>query len=48
MTDALLRDVDDADLEVFYEQPRSLHAVKATRRRRCGGRGFPPAIGTAS
>jgi hypothetical protein len=28
MTDVLLRDVDDADLEVFYEQQREEEAVR--------------------
>jgi RimJ/RimL family protein N-acetyltransferase len=31
MTDVLLRDVDDADLEVFYEQQREEEAVRRAR-----------------
>lgn len=31
MTDVLLREVDDADLEVFYEQQREEEAVRRAR-----------------
>jgi hypothetical protein len=40
MSDVLLRDVDDADLEVFYEQQREKEAVQRAQ--------FPPATGTTS